>query len=178
MESGIASCFLQIDYSGPPAAARAAFVPERQYGRVTFQQGPHNFPLYTNPLAMNYAQLKNILAQAGLDVIHNDILNLFRPKLVQIENAIDGIFQRFLGFRHNFSQYPGNFSFIGYLYFIARISAAVNTAYVSAFSPAFSFSDSGSPPSPDFLNLSLRLIIFLTTAGMASISVSTLPYPL
>lgn len=61
----------------------------RKHGRVLVQNRLHYCFQHPRPLAMNYSYMKYTAFEAFLDVIRNELFDVFRRKRMQVERAVD-----------------------------------------------------------------------------------------
>lgn len=62
---------------------------ERFHVRVAFEQGVDGSTQITDPFSVNDPDLENAFLAAGIQIIGNEILDLFGTKGVQVKHAID-----------------------------------------------------------------------------------------
>lgn len=65
---------------------------ESHHVRMFRQQCPHDLPLNPDPFAVNYPDRQNIPLETDLDIIQHRVARLIRTELVQVECAVDRIF--------------------------------------------------------------------------------------
>ena len=84
--------FAEGYYGGAPATAGAAFMAEMNYARVFFQNRFYDFSLDADAFAVDDAKVINSALEAFVDVVDDDVFDLFGLELVEVKSAIDGVF--------------------------------------------------------------------------------------
>ena len=89
----------EADVGGAPAAAAHPGVPETRHARILLEQAVDDRLERPRALAVDDAELGDPPAQAFLDVLGDEVLDVFRAEGVEVEDAVDGDLDRIVAHR-------------------------------------------------------------------------------